>query len=107
MCIRYGVNGNRDKSYTVNDYYKDFASYMAQLHAAVPELPMHSVQGADYCCDTAWQAVLGEYVTQFTDELFRVGVHHYPVRTHTHTRTRPASARTAVSRLKVATVHAV
>ena len=65
----------------MGDYYDDFDSYMAQLHAAVPELPMHFVQGADYCCDAKWQAVMGDYVKRFTDELFRVGVHHYPVST--------------------------
>ena len=79
VCVRYGGNGNRNKSYTVADYYDDFASYMAQLHAAVPDLPMHFVQGADYCCDTAWEAELEQYTNRFTDELFRVGVHHYPV----------------------------
>ena len=58
---------------------------MKQLHAAVPDLPMHFVQGADYCCDTAWEAVLADYTTKFTDELFRVGVHHYPVRSQRRT----------------------
>ena len=74
----YAGNGNRPANYTLKEYYTDFARYVQQLRAAAPDLPAHFIQGALYCCQTAWRDRLPEYIRAFTAELFKVGVHHYP-----------------------------
>eukprot|EP01060_Flectonema_neradi_P034820 TRINITY_DN6235_c0_g1_i1.p1 TRINITY_DN6235_c0_g1~~TRINITY_DN6235_c0_g1_i1.p1 ORF type:complete len:573 (+),score=74.29 TRINITY_DN6235_c0_g1_i1:770-2488(+) len=70
-------HGYRNKSYSFNDYYKEFGDYVKVLTQG--GLPAGSIRGGTWCCDphNGWDTGLETYLKEYGQTMNSMSLHQY------------------------------